>query len=120
MKAGSLVVGLFVALMLPASSCAEAARRPNILLLVAEDLSPRIGAYGDAVASTPNLDQLAQRSVRFTHAFTTAGVCAPSRAALIMGQHQISFGAQHMRTSSGPLGEYYAQPDPDLKAFPEL
>ncbi len=93
---------------------------PNVLLLVAEDLSPRIGAYGDPVARTPNLDALARRGVRFTRAFTTAGVCAPSRAALVMGQHQISFGAQHMRTSTGPLGEYYAQPDPEAKAFPEL
>ena len=93
---------------------------PNILLLVAEDLSTRIGAYGDKVARTPNLDALAKRSVRFTQVFTTAGVCAPSRAALVMGQHQISFGAQHMRTSTGPHGLYYAQPDAHLKAFPEL
>ncbi|MEQ8859088.1 MAG: sulfatase [Pseudomonadales bacterium] len=94
-------------------------RPPNILLLVAEDLSPRIGAYGDTVARTPNLDRLARRAVRYTQVFTTAGVCAPSRAALVMGQHQISFGAQHMRTSTGPLGAYFAQPHPDAKAFPE-
>ena len=96
------------------------AQPPNLLLLVAEDLSPRIGAYGDTVAQTPNLDRLAERSVRFSNVFTTAGVCAPSRAALVMGQHQISFGAQHMRTSTSPLGAYFAQPDPYLKAFPEL
>ena len=111
-----LVGGLIAA----AVGLAQPAGPPNILLLVAEDLSPRIGAWGDEVASTPNIDALARQSVRYTQAFTAAGVCAPSRAALIMGQHQISFGAQHMRTSTGPLGEYYAQPDPELKAFPEL
>ena len=75
--------------------------RPNILLLVAEDLSPRIGAFGDAVARTPNLDRLAAEGTRFTNVFTTAGVCAPSRAALILGRHQISTGTQHMRSSGG-------------------
>ena len=75
---------------------------PNILLLVAEDLGPRLGSFGDNLANTPNIDSLAQRSTRFTQAFTTAGVCAPSRAALITGQHQISFGGQHMRSSTSP------------------
>ena len=94
--------------------------QPNILLLVAEDLGPRIGSYGDQHAETPNLDALAQQSTRFTHVFTSAGVCAPSRAALITGQHQISFGAQHMRTSTAPLGGYLAQPPAQLRALPEL
>ena len=96
------------------------ANPPNILLLVAEDLSARVGSYGDAVAHTPNLDKLASQSTRYTQAFTTAGVCAPSRAALITGQHQISFAAQHMRSSTGPLGEYYAQPASQVRAFPEI
>lgn len=94
--------------------------QPNILLLIAEDLSPRLGNYGDDVAHTPNLDALARTGTRYTRVFTTAGVCAPSRAALITGQHQISFGAQHMRTTTSPLGLYYAQPPDDLRAFPEL
>ncbi|MEM7079891.1 MAG: sulfatase [Pseudomonadota bacterium] len=98
----------------------NADQRPNILLLVAEDLSPRIGAYGDPVAQTPHLDDLARVGTRFTQAFTTAGVCAPSRASLITGQYQISFGAQHMRTSTAPLGSYLARPPKGLRAFPEL
>jgi arylsulfatase A-like enzyme len=97
-----------------------AQERPNILLMVAEDMSHRLGSFGDTVARTPNLDELARRSVRFPQTFTTAGVCAPSRAALITGQHQISFGAQHMRTTTGPLGPYLALPAAEVKAFPEL
>lgn len=116
-----MIVRIAVLVVLAGVTCsAHAAQRPNILLLVAEDLSPRLGSYGDTLAVTPNIDALAARGTRYTHAFTTAGVCAPSRAALITGQHQISFGAQHMRTSTGPLGEYYAQPDPQVRAFPEL
>ena len=85
-----------------AAAAAAADRRPDLLLLVAEDLGPRIGAFGDSVAVTPNLDRLAAEGVRYTRVFTTSGVCAPSRAALLTGIHQIAIGAQHMRTSSRP------------------
>jgi arylsulfatase A-like enzyme len=95
--------------------------RPNILLLMAEDMSARVGAFGDALAVTPNIDRLALEGVRYPNTFTTAGVCAPSRAAHIMGAHQNSFGAQHMRAASShwPL-QYQAVPPPDMKAYPEL
>lgn len=112
----ALAIGLFAT---TASAQDGAPSRPNILLLVAEDLSPRIGAFGDAVARTPHLDALAEEGVRFTRVFTTAGVCAPSRAALVTGRHAITFGAQHMRTSTRPAGGYTAVPPPDLVAFPE-
>ena len=94
--------------------------RPNILVLMAEDLSPRIGAFGDPVAQTPNLDAFALEGVRFTHTFTTAGVCAPSRAAHILGMHQMSVGTQHMRSSSRPDGGYKSLPPAHVKAYPEL
>ncbi len=93
---------------------------PNILLLMAEDMGPRVGAFGDPVAVTPNIDALAERGTRYTAAFTASGVCAPSRAALLTGMHPISIGAQHMRTSSSPDGEYLSVPPHYVKAFPEL
>ena len=99
---------------------ALAAERPNILILMAEDMSPRVGAFGDPVASTPNIDRLAASGVRFPNTFTTAGVCAPSRAAHITGLHQAAIGAQHMRTSSHKPQEYRAVPPPEVKAYPEL
>lgn len=110
-----------LALCLLAQTVAVHARdQPNILLLMAEDMSSRVGAFGDAVAVTPNLDSLAEQGVRFDQAFTTAGVCAPSRAAIITGMHQISFGSQHMRTMSRPEGAYKSVPPAEVKAFPEL
>lgn len=93
---------------------------PNILVLMAEDLSARVGAFGDPLARTPNLDSLAANGVRFPNTFTTAGVCAPSRAAFITGVHQISLGAMHMRTSTSPVARYLAVPPAEVKAFPEL
>ena len=75
--------------------------RPNILWISAEDMGPRLGSYGDSVARTPHIDALAARGTRYTRVFTTAGVCSPSRAAIITGMHQVSLGAHHMRTLSG-------------------
>ena len=49
---------------------AWAAQPPNILLIVAEDLSPRIGALGDPMAQTPALDALAEQGVRYDHVYT--------------------------------------------------
>lgn len=97
--------------------------RPNIIWISNEDMSPRLGAYGDATARTPVLDRLAGESVRYTRAFTTAPVCAPSRAAIITGMYQTAIGAQHMRTTEDRVpelpGPYLAVPPFYVKAFPE-
>lgn len=72
--------------------------RPNILWLVAEDLSPVIPPFGDSTIVTPNLSWLADQGIRYPNTFSPSGVCAPSRAALAMGMYPCHFGAQHMRT----------------------
>ena len=74
-------------------------RRPNILWLSLEDTTPRFGCTGDPVARTPNIDRLAAGGCRFPNAFSTAGVCAPSRSAIITGMYQTSIGTHHMRTT---------------------
>ncbi|MDP6892979.1 MAG: sulfatase-like hydrolase/transferase [Verrucomicrobiota bacterium] len=76
------------------------AKRPNILWLSAEDISPHIGCYGDSKAITPNLDRLAKQGVLYTHAFTTAGVCAPCRSGIITGMYQTTIGTHHMRCNA--------------------
>ena len=98
---GSRIVRCWLLCLLLGPLAVLAEERPNILLLMAEDMSPRVGAFGDSVAVTPNIDQLAAEGVTYTNVFTTAGVCAPSRAAIIMGLQQQSFGAQHMRSNTG-------------------
>jgi uncharacterized sulfatase len=80
----------------PASSLKPAAR-PNILWLTTEDISPNLGSYGDPDAVTPALDRLAAEGTRYARAFSTAGVCAPSRSSLITGLYASSLGSQHMR-----------------------
>jgi N-sulfoglucosamine sulfohydrolase len=75
-------------------------QNPNILWLVAEDLSPIIPPFGDNTVATPNLTRLANEGVRYTQAFSSSGVCAPSRAAIATGMYQNRIGAQHMRTTN--------------------
>ena len=72
--------------------------RPNILWLVAEDLSPYLPMFGDSTVQTPNLSRLASEGVCYTNVFSVSGVCSPSRAALATGMYPSSIGAHHMRT----------------------
>ncbi|MBN1676243.1 MAG: sulfatase-like hydrolase/transferase [Kiritimatiellae bacterium] len=74
-------------------------KRPNFLWVSFEDTNPYYGCYGDAVARTPNLDRLAAEGCRWTNCFSTAGVCAPARSAIITGMYPISIGTHHMRTT---------------------
>ncbi|WP_269540638.1 sulfatase-like hydrolase/transferase [Cerasicoccus fimbriatus] len=74
-------------------------KRPNILWISFEDSNPCYGCYGDKVAQTPNVDQLAAEGCIWPNAYSSAPVCAPARAGVITGMYAISVGAQHMRTS---------------------
>ena len=65
---------------------AETARRPNLVLILADDLGyGDLGCYGQQRVKTPNLDRLASQGVRFTDAYAGSTVCAPSRCSLMTG-----------------------------------
>jgi arylsulfatase A-like enzyme len=69
--------------------------RPNILFAIADDWSwPHASAYGDRTVATPTFDRIAGEGARFTHAFTAAPSCTPSRAAILTGQvpHRLAEG----------------------------
>ena len=66
--------------------------RPNVLLLMVDDLKPALGCYGDPVAQTPNLDRLAARGMRFDLAYCNQAVCAPSRFTLMLGARSTTTG----------------------------
>ena len=73
--------------------------RPNIMWIVAEDMSPTLGCYGDKDAVTPNLDGFAKESIRYTHAFAAYPVCSPSRSCLITGMYPTTTGTGQMRSA---------------------
>ena len=91
---------------------AQSADRPNILWITSEDNGPQLGAYGDEYATTPHLDRLAARGVRYLHAWSTAPVCAPARTAIISGLYPSSTGSEHMRST--------VRLPPGFRMFPQL
>jgi N-sulfoglucosamine sulfohydrolase len=102
--------------------------RPNILWITCEDMSPHLGSYGASYVKTTHLDKLASEGIRYTNVFATAGVCAPSRSAIITGMYQQSIGTQHMRTPKLSANKDAYPPDyigysamvPEaVKCFPE-
>lgn len=85
--------------------------RPNILLMLSDDHSvPFLGAYGDPVIRTPNLDRFAREGLRCDQAFQAAPQCVPSRAALMTGR---SPAAARIARFNSPL-------PPDVVTLPEL
>jgi iduronate 2-sulfatase len=73
--------------------------RPNVLLILVDDLKPTLGCYGDAAAKTPNIDRLATRGMRFDLAYCNQAVCAPSRFTLMLGSHSTSTGLYGLGSS---------------------
>ena len=101
----SLLLLSFFSLALYAAET-KSVSRPNILWLIAEDFGPHLGCYGAKQVSTPVLDRLAAEGVRYTHAYTTAPVCSPSRSAFMTGMYATTIGAHNHRTpEKKPLPE---------------
>lgn len=73
--------------------------RPNILWITSEDNSPYLGCYGDAFATTPTLDKLADEGFRYTNAYANCPVCAPARNTIITGVYAASNGNEQMRST---------------------
>lgn len=70
----------------------------NIIWISVEDMGPILGAYGNKIVNTPNINRLAQEGVKYTNAYATVGVCAPSRFSIITGMYPARLGAHNMRT----------------------
>jgi iduronate 2-sulfatase len=69
----------------PAVARQAPTRRPNVLLIMADDLNDDMGTFGHKMVKTPNLDRLASRGVRFDRAYTQFPLCSPSRVSLLTG-----------------------------------
>src|SRR4051794_35064924 len=81
-------------------TASAARRRPNIILMMADDMGfSDIGCYGSEI-QTPNIDRLAAGGVRFTQFYNTAR-CCPTRAALLTGIYSHQAGIGHMVEDRG-------------------
>ena len=112
--------------------------KPNIVWIVAEDLSSYLPSFGDSTIVTPNLDKLASSGICYDNFYSPHPVCAPARASIITGMYANSIGASHMRTGPWYAGQatkerieknnkylpegiytYEAVPSPKIKMFTE-
>ncbi len=100
------------------SACATAGmhagpgERPNILWLTSEDNNPFIGAYGDPLARTPNIDAMARGGILYRNIYSNAPVCAPSRFCLLTGINPESAAPAHHMRAEASLPEF-------IRTYPE-
>ncbi len=92
---------------------AFAADRPNVLLILVDDLKPSFGAYGAEWVHSPNLDRLAASGMRFDRAYCNQAVCAPSRNNLLVGSRSTSLGVYS-------LGYHFRRAVPDAITLPQV
>lgn len=108
----------------PADRLPTDASRPNILWIYVEDTNDWMSCYGDKLIQTPNIDALAARGTRFTRCYMPAGVCSPTRSAIITGMHQTSIGAhQHYSSFEKWRGIEMEEWDPNylgVRTIPEI
>ena len=94
-----------IAIFLAASlGQAEAARQPNILIVIADDLNKdSVGVYGNKDVKTPNIDRLASQGMRFNLAYTSTAMCAPTRQQMYTGLYPVRSGAypNHSKVKPG-------------------
>ena len=78
---------------LAALRAADVPKRPNVLLILADDLGVRdLACFGNTYHETPHLDRLASRGVRLTNAYSASPLCSPTRASIMVGQHPARTG----------------------------
>jgi len=97
-KAYTIVLLLVSLFIISCSREKPVGTRPNIIWIVAEDMSTYWSCYGEKTISTPHIDKMAKEGVLFENTFVTGPVCSPSRSALITGMYQTSIGAHNHRS----------------------
>lgn len=114
-----MVRSLFILLLAGCSTAATAADRPNVVVILADDLGyGDLGCYGATDLRTPHIDGLARDGLRFTKFYANCPVCSPTRASLLTGRYPDLVGVPgvirtHADNSWGWL-------DPDAVLLPEL
>ena len=93
--------------VLTATETAQAAQRPNVLFILADDLGyGDLGCYGRTDLRTPHIDRLASQGVRFTNHYANGPECTPTRVALLTGRYPQRVGGLDCAIGTGNVGRY--------------
>ena len=88
MKSSAFVFALLFSISAVLGFAANGAAKPNVIFILADDLGyGDVGAFGQKLIKTPNIDRLAAEGTKFTQAYAGETVCAPSRCTLMTGKH---------------------------------
>lgn len=91
----------------------EVSKPMNVLFIAVDDLRPNIGAYGDKVGLTPNMDKLANEGVLFSRAYCQMAICGPSRSSILTGMYPDQIGVINMST-------HFRKKQPDVVTLPQI
>lgn len=120
-----IVIGaaLCVAVVLspaPASAQRVDKRRPNVVLIITDDVGyGDLGSYGAPDVKTPSIDRLAREGVRLTDFYANGATCTPTRAGLISGRYQQRFGLEQPLGAGGAADAERGLP-PTGRSLPQL
>lgn len=99
---------------------ARAESQPNILWIVAEDVSPWMPAFGDTTVATPAFDRMMEQGIVLTNAFAPNPICSPTRSSLMTGRYPTTDGTHHHRLSRDDQGRDAVFLPEWQKTLPEL
>ncbi len=105
-----LLAALLLASCLVQSTWAD--KKPNVLLLIVDDLRAELGCYGDAHIHSPNIDRLAQEGLLLNNAYCQQAVCNPSRTSFLTGMRPESIGVLGNHT-------HFRTQHPDVTTLPQ-
>jgi iduronate 2-sulfatase len=112
LRVGLLAVAFLVGLCAAPVQAQTRSERPNVLLIMSDDLNDDMMTFGHPVVRTPNLERLAARGVRFERAYAQFALCNPSRASLMTGMRPDSIGVYDLTT-------HFRESVPDVTTLPQ-